>query len=352
MNAYPLLKLIAVIALATAAGAAGEVIGVPLPWIIGPMLVSTIAGLSGFGIGESRFIRRGAQVVVGTTVGHTLSATILMGLLDLLPLMIGLALLSIVLAVLCSELLARMSRLDRRTALLANLPGGVAEMAFLGDGRAGSSTAIALIQAMRVSSIVLIVPPVLTLLTTANAPTLGYELGHGRFDAALVAILIVGWLGGAALTRLGIQNAFVVAALAVSLIDTMLGFPGATVPTVLFIIAQISIGLALGARFRREDVMRLPRLLGAGLAISLVTSGAIIAAGLALVLGFGVAVDISTMALAAAPGGIAEMVITAAALGLGVPEVVMFQTVRIIVVNLVAGWVADRWVGWHQRRQR
>ena len=328
------------------AGALGERLGIPLPWIIGPMLVSTLAGLSGFSVGESRVVRRGAQVVVGTTVGHTLSASILLGLLGWLPLMVGAAILSIAIAVLVSEWLAKVTQLDRRTALLANLPGGVAEMAFLGDGRAGSSTAIALIQAMRVSSIVLIVPPLLTLLVSDVTPTLGYELGHGQVNLALIAVLALGWLGGVGLTRLGIQNAFVVAALGISLVDTILGFPGATVPTWLFIVAQISIGLALGARFRREDIARLPRLLGIGLIASVITSALIVGGVIAIVLGFSLPLDVATISLASAPGGIAEMVITAAALGLGVPEVVMFQTVRIILVNLLAGAVADRWVRW------
>lgn len=346
MTAFAALRLTLLIGIATLAGWFGEQIDIPLPWIIGPMLVSTAAGLAGYGIGESRWIRRGAQVVIGTTVGHTLSASILFGLLSVLPFMIAAALISIFIAVLASELLAKQARLDRRTALLANLPGGVAEMAFLGDGRAGASTAIALIQAMRVSSIVLVIPPILTFFVTSGEPTLGYELGHGRFDWALGLILVLGWFGGLGLSRFGIKNAFVVSALAISLVDTMIGFPGATVPTILFIVAQISIGLALGARFRREDVMRLPRLLGIGLLLSLITSAVIIGVVLGLAVVIGLDLDLATMALAVAPGGIAEMVITAAALGLGVPEVVMFQTVRIIVVNMLAGWVADGWVRW------
>jgi uncharacterized membrane protein AbrB (regulator of aidB expression) len=76
------------------------------------MLVSTAAGLAGFSIGESRWIRRGAQVVVGTTVGHTLSASILFGLLSVLPFMIAAALISILIALLASEWLARSARLD------------------------------------------------------------------------------------------------------------------------------------------------------------------------------------------------------------------------------------------------
>lgn len=346
MTIVSLFRLALIISVATLVGWFGDRIEIPLPWIIGPMLVSTAVGLAGYGCGESLWIRRGAQIVVGTTVGHTLSASILFSLLSVLPFMIAAALISILIAVLASELLVRSARLDRRTALLANLPGGVAEMAFLGDGRAGASTAIALIQAMRVSSIVLVVPPLLTIFVNTGEPTLGYELGRGRFDWALGLILVLGWLGGLGLTRFGIKNAFVVSALSVSLADTIVGFPSATVPTVLFIAAQISIGLALGARFRREDVLRLPRLLGIGLLLSLLTSVLIISTVLGAAVVFGLELDLATMALAVAPGGIAEMVITAAALGLGVPEVVMFQTVRIIVVNILAGKVADVWVRW------
>lgn len=46
-----------------------------------------------------------------------------------------------------------------------------------------------------------------------------------------------------------------------------------------------------------------------------------------------------TLVLAVAPGGIAEMCITAKVLGLGVPVVTAAQVVRVVVLVTCTGWI-------------
>ena len=104
----------------------------------------------------------------------------------------------------------------------------------------------------------------------------------------------------------------------------------------------MAIGLALGARFDRQEIARMPRIVMVGLVVSLLTSAIIIASALAIAGPLGIPLPVMT--LAGAPGGIAEMMITAAALGLSVAEIVAFQTVRIIVVNFFAGPIAGLWL--------
>lgn len=332
-----------VVAAAAAGGYAASRVGMPLPWILGPMLVSAIAALSGLGIPESLTVRRGAQVVVGTTVGHGFTAAVLISLAWQVPWMVLFALWSLCIAAVCSLLLARWARLDRRTALLANLPGGVAEMAFLGDDSQsrGASTAISLIQAMRVTSLVILLPFLLSLMLDgsggATTAAGGVELG-----AETLLILAIGFGVGWCMNRLGIQNAFIVGALLVSVVDTLTGALGGNVPAWLFIAAQIAIGLTLGARFKREEIARLPRILAVGLGVSLITSTLIILSAWSIASPLDI--PLSIMTLAGSPGGIAEMMITATSLGLGVAEVVAFQMVRIIVVNLSAAPVSRLWL--------
>lgn len=331
-----------VVACALAVGYAASAIGVPLAWILGPMLVSAIAALSGRGLKESKLVRRSAQVVVGTAVGHGFTASVLLALLWKLPWMGVFALWSLVIAAFCSLLLERWARLDRRTALLANLPGGVAEMAFLGGAAQGASTAISLIQAIRVTSLVILLPFLLTLVLDQAGGTASAPLGGGAFSLATLMVLAVGYGVGWGMDRLGIQNAFIVGALLVSVLDTLSGIAGAAVPNGLFIGAQAAIGLALGSRFERREVARMPRIVAIGLVVSLITSALIIASALAVAMPLGISMPVMT--LAGAPGGIAEMMITATTLGLGVAEIVAFQTIRIIVVNFFAGPIAGLWL--------
>ena len=69
-------------------------------------------------------------------------------------------------------------------------------------------------------------------------------------------------------------------------------------------------------------------------------------AGFALLLAWGTGLHPATMILGTAPGGIAEMSITAQVLQLGVPVVTAFQVCRLVAVLLIVGPM----YGWLYRR--
>jgi membrane AbrB-like protein len=101
-------------------------------------------------------------------------------------------------------------------------------------------------------------------------------------------------------------------------------------PTTLSNIGQLLIGCSLGARFERGFLQGSPRYLFgviASIGLALVLSAL---SGVALAYIGGLAVP--TMILATAPGGIAEMGITAKVLQLGVPLVTAFHLMRVILI--------------------
>jgi len=70
---------------------------------------------------------------------------------------------------------------------------------------------------------------------------------------------------------------------------------------------------------------------------------------LAALIGWAVEIPLATLALATAPGGIAEMCLTAQALQLGVPVVTAFHATRVVTLLLVvqSGWSRSR--AWLER---
>ena len=117
---------------------------------------------------------------------------------------------------------------------------------------------------------------------------------------------------------------------------------------------QVFIGISLGTRFRPGFFRRAPRPLGVALVSTLV--GIPVTAAFGWGLGTLTGVAPATMVLATAPGGIAEMSLTAKMLALGVPVVTVFHVARVVFLvlagNLVYRLIAAR-VGWphvHARR--
>ena len=118
------------------------------------------------------------------------------------------------------------------------------------------------------------------------------------------------------------------------------------VPRWLTNFAQLLLGCALGARFERSFLRRAPRFVAA-----VVVS---IGAAMALSAVFGVAVAAAaglhpaTLVLATAPGGIAEMSITAKVLELGVPLVTAFHVTRVVLLLTCTAPL----FAWLRRRRR
>ncbi|MCO7083691.1 AbrB family transcriptional regulator, partial [Pseudomonas aeruginosa] len=133
----------------------------------------------------------------------------------------------------------------------------------------------------------------------------------------LLGLLAAGLVAGGIAARLGIPNGWLFGPLVVSAALTASGHALSSVPAWMVKLGQWLIGCSLGARFTPEFFRGTPRfLLGV-----LVSGGALfvlcMATGVLIALLAGI--PWPTMVLATAPGGIAEMVMTAKLLQLGVP---------------------------------
>lgn len=133
----------------------------------------------------------------------------------------------------------------------------------------------------------------------------------------------------------GRTNPWFLGPLGVAIGFTVSGLSLSAVPTAVSNAAQLVIAVSLGVRFSREFLSSAPRWL-ASVALGTVVMLAL-CAGFALLLAWGTGLPSATMILGTAPGGIAEMAITAQVLQLGVPVVTAFQVCRLVAVLLIVG---------------
>jgi membrane AbrB-like protein len=101
------------------------------------------------------------------------------------------------------------------------------------------------------------------------------------------------------------------------------------------LIAQLFIGWSLGDRFRPGFFKKAPRFLMCVVIYSF--TSLVLAFVYATLLSIFIDVPLSSLAVSVAPGGVAEMAITAKVLLLGVPFVTAFQVSRMAGVVLLTG---------------
>lgn len=318
----------------------------PLPWMIGPLIACASLNSLGGQLHAPIAARNSGQWVIGLAMGTYFTHEAVGRLLSLgLPLLLSL-LYTLLLGAGFAWALYRFAGASLPTAVFGGAVGGASEMALQGERHGARVETIAAVHSTRVMLVVLTLPFVYRWLEVHGHDT----YVPGRSDVDLfgfiglgLAAVLAGWL----MQRVRSPNAWMIGPLLVSTVLTANGLLPSGVPAWVSNSGQLLIGLSLGTRFERGFFTRAPRLM---LVVTLTTLCAmLVSAGFGVLVGWLFGVSPATMILATAPGGLAEMSITAKTLGLGVPIVTSFHIVRLLVLVLFGGllyrWLAKRW-GW------
>lgn len=329
----PRWRWLALLPLASLAGWLLQRWHAPLPWMIGPLLCLVLANALQARVVMPPAARYAGQWLAGSALGLFFTAPVLLQLVRMSGWIAVAVTLSLALSLLCAQVLRRVGRTDPVTAFFASAVGGAAEMANQAERHGARVDQVAAAQVARVLFVVLSIPFVFRWLDLH---------GTDRYSAAvatlnlpgLVVLLAAALLAGALFSRCTIPNAWLFGPLLLSGVLTASGNTLSGVPPALVNAGQLLIGASLGARFAPEFFRDARYLLGVAASGMLLLAGcALIGLLLALLSGSSVA----TAILATAPGGIAEMGLTAKVLQFGVPVVTAFHAARLTVVVLSSG---------------
>ena len=317
------------LALCVAAGALFRALRVPLPWMLGPLSAMAACNFGGAALRAVPGGRPVGQILIGTALGLYFTPVVARQVLSFWPVLVSAGIFAMVLGVFSGWVLSRLGRTDPRTAFFASVPGGAAEMTLLGERYGARPDRVALGQSLRILVVVIIIPFALTYSGVHGSDA--YEpVATPVIYSGLAMLLGLAALAGLVLNRTGMPNAFMFGPLAAAIALTASEVQLSSIPAPLSNAAQVLIGCALGARFERRSLESAPRYVAATLASVLVAIGCGI--GFATLLGWMSGLPVASLALATAPGGIAEMCITAKVLQLGVPLVTAAHVTRVIVL--------------------
>jgi membrane AbrB-like protein len=229
---------------------------------------------------------------------------------------------------------------------VSRAPGGAPEMARLGEHFGARSDQVAAAQSLRILIVVGVVPAAFTLVGAHGSDA--YAMGTTRFEPGGFALLMLATLvGGCVVWRARLPNPFVLGALAVAIALTGAEVRLSSLPTVVSNAGQLALGCALGSRFQRDFLHGAPRFVASVVAAILLAIALSALCGLVLAALSGR--PAVTVVLGMAPGGIAEMAITAKVLQLGVPLVTAFHVTRLVALLLLTAPVFGHARRWRRR---
>ncbi|MEZ5823744.1 MAG: AbrB family transcriptional regulator [Geminicoccaceae bacterium] len=320
-----------------AGGALFQYLQLPLAWMLGSMLVTTIASMAGMRLAVPRPLRDPMVAVLGVLLGSGFDMELLASARGWWPTIAILPAYVITVGGVGFLYLRHVTRLDVRTAYFAATPGGFGEMILMGEQAGGDVRRIALMHSTRVLLIVLMVPfLVRTLFPDVNDLPRRSPTGSFEFDLleglVLLACAGIGYKAG---QWVKLPGATIVGPMILSAAAHIAGLAHGAPPFAVVAIAQLVIGAGIGARFSGYSLREVLTTLRAGLGLVLALFAATFCVGaLAHTL-----TDASPIALflALAPGGVAEMSLVALAMGIEPAYVATHHIVRIALVVMMAG---------------
>jgi membrane AbrB-like protein len=224
------------------------------------------------------------------------------------------------------------ARMRRATSYFSGTIGGASEMTLLSEREGARSDLVAGAHSLRMLVVTVFIPLGFTWAGLHGTDATVPGMREVRWPELTVLLGVCG-LGCVVLRALRWVNPWFLGALLTSMALSAAGVQLSAVPIELSSAAQLVIGISLGIRFRREFLGQAPRWLAVatlGTCLSVVVS-----VGFSWALTLVTGLSLGTLILGTAPGGIAEMAITAKVLQLGVPLVTAFQVCRVVAVLII-----------------
>ncbi|WP_323005029.1 AbrB family transcriptional regulator [Pseudorhodobacter sp.] len=334
----PFTRTAGTLLLAALGAALFSALGLPLPFLFGPMLACLIAALLGAPLRGTGQVAVAARTILGVAVG----ASITPDLVTVLPQM-ALSVALIPLYILCIGLVGvpffrRICGFDPVTSYYAAMPGGLQDMVIFGTEAGGDPRALSLIHATRVLIIVTVAP---ILLTQAFDTPLSHPVGAPIGDIDIIELVLmalaalIGWKVG---ERIGLFGASILGPMIVTAALSLAGLIHARPPAEAILTAQYFIGIGIGVGYVGVTLAELRKFVLAGVAYVILLALLAIAFTEFVVL-TGLAAQVEGF-LAFAPGGQAEMTVLAIVAGADLGFVIVHHLTRIVLVITAAPIVA------------
>ncbi len=331
-------------ALALGIGAMGGLIAVllnvPLALLLGPLLVTMLAGLAGAPVLVPNALRTTIMTVLGAFLASKFTPDIAQNMsrwpvsLAMVPVFI------LVSTAVAGFYFHRIAGLDKVSAIFAAVPGGLVSMIVTGGQFGGDERRIAVSQVLRIVISVFVVTYTLWGLFDIQRDQAGMVMAN--MDADLTELAIVGLaaaLGAVAASWVGLPAPQFFGPLIFVAPLYLTGMVAAAIPGPVLALALWIMGTSVGSRFAGFEARIVARIAGHTLvSVSLLL---LVAASIAGLLSVVTGIPFIAGMLAFSPGGLAEMSIIALAMDVDPAYVAVHHLLRIGICIMAAPFIGN-----------
>jgi uncharacterized protein len=314
----------------------------PLAWMLGSCMFTTVAAFAGFRIGMRVQLRQGMIIILGVLLGSGFSPDLVQRLGQWAISLGIVSLMTLTGATLCYFWLRRFTDWNKPTCYFAAMPGGLNDMTLLGGAMGGQERSIALAHALRILTVVMTIPVWYRLVNGAQTSVLAMVHGPTGNDWKDYATLIACGLAGGAIGRLlRLPAAFMMGPMILSAVAHLGGLTNSRPPGELVAAAQVVVGAGIGCRFVGAAIDKLHKEMAAsiGAAVIMILCAVVFAKISVAITGL----NLDATVLSYAPGGFAEMSLIGLALGIEIAMVATHHLFRLFLILLTSPLIFRFW---------
>lgn len=336
------------------------VLHVPLSWMLGPMTAALLWNqFTRRPLKWPVWLRNGGLMILGLHMGLTFTMESMKQISTQLPYMLISTLLTILFSLLMAFLTSRHAGISASSGAIGSIPGGLSQMVVLSEEIDGADAAVVtFMQTIRLLLVIFIVPFLVVhgmsggaagSVTGAVDIEMSVSLwdsllawGEAAAERPLLSLLLAASAGAAAwfAVKMRFPTPYLLGPLIVSAVFTVTGTEPPELPSLFVLAAQWGIGAYMGNGMKLSSLQNWKRLLS----FTVISNAALIGfmLGLSWIFSLILPMSLTTAFLAMAPGGMAEMGVTAAFVGADVSSVVSYQLFRILFILFIVPYFLRR----------
>lgn len=310
----------------------GYLLGLPAPFLTGPALAVSLAGVYGFGLLVPVWLRDTCFILIGIGMGSGVTLQVVesaskwpLGIITLLVSLLSILIVS-------TWTLKHLFGFDRVSAVLASSPGHFSYILGLSADTKADVQRVSIVQSLRVLFLTMLVPLMFVVIGGDTAVALGRLPLLMPWTHILVVVLLsvlIGW----GFKRFRIPAAFLLGGMLVSTFAHVNNHTTGDLPAWLSVSAFLVMGTLIGTRFSGITTSALRQSLAAGLVVT--TIAAVISVLASFIAAQILGLPINHILIAFAPGGVETMAAMAVLLEVDPSFVAVHHVIRLLFLTIL-----------------
>lgn len=323
-----------------AGGLAFYFIHMPLPWMLGPLVVTLIwRSVLKRQVSWPVTARDAGLVVIGYAMGITFTHETVRQILMQLPTMIFATIITVSFSLLMGYITCRQTGISLSSGLIGSVPGGLSQMVVLSEEIPDCDiTVVTFMQTVRLLSVVFVIPflaihglagNVEQTVLPVSAVSTGSALDKPWIAwLFLCAVLISAWVA----YSFRLPTPFLLGPVLGSAALVLNGFAAPALPDGLIIAAQLCVGIYMGVSIKPASLKNWQKLLP--YTVCGVVGVVACSLGIGFLLSHIFHFSLVTAFLSTAPGGMTEMGLTAMMIHANLSVIIAYQMFRLLFILL------------------